>query len=618
MNITQKLTTLVMCFAIFIMTSYSVVFYFVSYDKVKIAAGLELVGCAAITSGLITQEMLEGVMDGDESVLADARKQVDWIVDQKGIFRSAAVVDKTGKVLIADKRLLAEGIQEGDTFKVDVAMLKDSENGHHAVYSDVYEFNGAKRIAGYAPIVNDAGIKAYMLIEFDASILSERTWDNVLPALNLSWIFPIIGGIVTYILIRRGVKPLLLMTKEVKRVAEGDLSFEPTYVKSKDEIGALSVSLIEMSHGLSDIIGQMSDTAKELAKSSILLSDESKQTMEVNRRIAKEIHAVTEGSQDQLFQTKESAAAMDEISSQVLQVAKNSDIMKKSTSSTASSIQQMANSVEQVSNGTINALQLAETVQQDAINGKDHVHHSQTEMLAISTIIQGASSVMKDLGKSSDEIGKIVEVIDGIAEQTNLLALNAAIEAARAGEHGKGFSVVADEVKTLAERSANATKEIAKLIQGIQTETKQAVQAIEIGKQKVDEGNRLAESASLAIEGIVQGIGNISDELALISRTTSEQARESGSIVQDISTLEEQVNQVARATQEQTIGVNEITKSIGKIANISHSSTEQLKEVDASSKAGSSSIERIFASAEVLNELSTQLQQAVGKFQLKK
>ena len=105
-------------------------------------------------------------------------------------------------------------------------------------------------------------------------------------------------------------------------------------------------------------------------------------------------------------------------------------------------------------------------------------------MMEIAKMMESANSVMNNLGKSSEEIGSIIEVIDGIAEQTNLLALNAAIEAARAGEHGKGFSVVADEVKNLAERSANATKEIATLIKGIQAETQKAIVAIEEGNEK--------------------------------------------------------------------------------------------------------------------------------------
>ena len=239
-------------------------------------------------------------------------------------------------------------------------------------------------------------------------------------------------------------------------------------------------------------------------------------------------------------------------------------------------------------------------------------------MLEIAKIIQEAAEAMKHLGKSSEEIGSIIEVIDGIAEQTNLLALNAAIEAARAGEAGKGFSVVADEVKNLAERSAGATKEITQLIKGIQQKTKTAVGAIGVGNERVTKGNHLAQAASEAIQKMVESVEIISKELDQINVVTHTQAQKSYSIVQDVATLEEQVNQVAKATQEQTIGVNEITRSIAKIAEISQITTEQLQHIAENSRKGSDAIESISANApEELDHLAHKLQESVGKFKLK-
>lgn len=617
-NVTQKLTALILCFSIFVMISYSAVFFLISKEKVKESAGVELFGCASITTGLITADMLEKIPLGDKKVLEEARTALDWVVDHKPIFRSALVVDENGKILIADKRFLNEGIKEGQTYYVDKEVLKMAEHKHHDTYSDIYDVDGHKRMAGYAKIDNGQKQKAYMLIEFDASIITKRTMDMVIPAVGIGWIFPVIGAAILYVVIRRGVKPLLIMIDEVGMISKGDLSFEPNVVKSKDEIGTLSISIKNMVNNLADLIGKMNKTGQELTHSSNLLNTESKISLNSDKKIAQDIIFVSEGSKDQLFQTKESAAAMDEISSQVVQVAKNSVVMKDSTANTSKAIQQMAESIEQVSNGSQHASKLAEEVQNDAIVGKGNVDLSKEEMLSISEIIQDASNVIQNLGKSSQEIGRIVEVIDSIAEQTNLLALNAAIEAARAGEHGKGFSVVADEVKNLAERSVNATKEIATLIKGIQEETQIAVKAIQTGNFKVEEGNRLAEEASLSIEKIVNGINKISKELTQISDKTSEQSKESDRVVAVISTLEEQVNQVAKATQEQTIGVNEITKSISKIAEISQNSTHQLDDVVESSKKSADSIEKISANAQMLENLSKELQEAVGEFKLKK
>jgi len=146
----------------------------------------------------------------------------------------------------------------------------------------------------------------------------------------------------------------------------------------------------------------------------------------------------------------------------------------------------MAASISQVAQNAQNVNELSEKVRSDAIDGQKAVADTLVAIKDISEVIHRAEDVINGLGKSSEKIGSIIEVIDDIAEQTNLLALNAAIEAARAGEHGKGFAVVADEVRKLAERTATATKEISELIKGIQGETSQAIKAIEVGTKRLN------------------------------------------------------------------------------------------------------------------------------------
>ncbi|WP_411675490.1 methyl-accepting chemotaxis protein [Bacillus sp. S3] len=188
-------------------------------------------------------------------------------------------------------------------------------------------------------------------------------------------------------------------------------------------------------------------------------------------------------------------------------------------------------------------------------------------MKEISQVINQASHVMGKLGQSSMEIGSIIEVIDKIADQTNLLALNAAIEAARAGEHGKGFAVVADEVKKLAERSAKATNEIAALIKGIQVESEAAMTSINEGAEKVKTGNELANKTYTAIKKITEGIAHVTEEMNQIAIATEKQSKNSEVFAESVELAMKQTTIMANSTKEQTLSAEEIVKGIMKIKN---------------------------------------------------
>ena len=158
-------------------------------------------------------------------------------------------------------------------------------------------------------------------------------------------------------------------------------------------------------------------------------------------------------------------------------------------------------------------------------------------MNKIAEVVTEAASTVQELGNSSEKIGEIVQVIDDIADQTNLLALNAAIEAARAGEQGRGFAVVADEVRKLAERTTKATKEIASMIKQIQKETIGAVQSMEKGTVEVSKGKELVEKAGVSLNQIISSSQEVVDNVSQVAAASEEQSATSEQISKNIEAI---------------------------------------------------------------------------------
>ena len=220
------------------------------------------------------------------------------------------------------------------------------------------------------------------------------------------------------------------------------------------------------------------------------------------------------------------------------------------------------------------------------------------------------------MGARSDQIGMIVEAIDDIASQTNLLALNAAIEAARAGEHGKGFAVVADEVRKLAEKSANATKEIGGLIRGIQTTASEAVTAMDQSMAEVENGVARAQASGQALTeilGAVEAVRQGADE----SSTAAQQAQAAANeLVGAMDAVSAVVEENTAATEEMAAGSGEVTHAIENIASVSEENSAAVEEVSASAEEMSAQVEEVTAAARSLNQMAAALQALADQFKL--
>ena len=256
----------------------------------------------------------------------------------------------------------------------------------------------------------------------------------------------------------------------------------------------------------------------------------------------------------------DAAAKQTEVTSS--QLLKSAETQAKQAASASDSVATMAASVEEISGNAERCSDVARHAVDIAHKGGEAVRRTIAGMNTIRETIQDTSKRIKRLGESSQEIGNIVELINDIAEQTNILALNASIQASMAGEAGRGFAVVADEVQRLAERAANATKQIEVLVRTIQTDTNEAVVSMERSTTDVVGGALLAENAGAALEEIEQVSNQIASLVQNISASSRSQVSTAGNISRNMQVLREISSQTADSTSA-------TSQAIGKLAELS-------------------------------------------------
>jgi methyl-accepting chemotaxis protein len=368
--------------------------------------------------------------------------------------------------------------------------------------------------------------------------------------------------------------------------------------------------------GLAETMSQVKAAAEALARSADQLNSAATQSGNASSQVALTIGQVAAGAGDQAraaYQTSTATQDLSEIIERVGEGAASTGIRVQDASR---ALDATTRAVDQAIRDSEELTPLNERVDAAVAAGAMAVDETAGGMRRIKTSVEVTAARVTELGAKGEQIGAIVETIDDIAEQTNLLALNAAIEAARAGEQGKGFAVVADEVRKLAERSSQATKEIAQLIGQVQSGTEAAVQAMKAGAAEVETGAELAEQAAGALQEIREAAAARNTVLNDMMSSVVEIRSLSADVVRATDGISEIAAETNAAAARMGSAADTVGQSVESIAAISQENSASAEEVSAATEQMSAQAEEVVASAATLSEMAQGLDELVARFRL--
>jgi len=403
------------------------------------------------------------------------------------------------------------------------------------------------------------------------------------------------------------------MTGAAQAITNGDLTVQVQPQSSADLLGN---AFKQMVANLRQLASQVTATANNVNSASAQLSAAADQSGQATAQVTVAIQEITTGIAQQTKDMSQVINTVAQVTQAIDGVARGAQEQAAAVARSVTTTGQITKAVEQVTaNAQVAAAGSAQAAQV-ARTGAATIQATIAGMQSIKTTVGLSAQKVQEMGHRSQQVGAIVETIDDIASQTNLLALNAAIEAARAGEHGKGFAVVADEVRKLAEKSATATKEIGGLIRGIQQTVTEAVQAMAASAAEVETGVTRTDEAGQALQHILQAAEQVNQQVGQIAVAAGQMNAAMSELVGAMETVSAVVEENTASTEEMAAGATEVSGVIENLSSISQENSAAIEEVSASAEEVHAQVEEVTASAQALNEMAVTLTALVAQFKL--
>ena len=382
------------------------------------------------------------------------------------------------------------------------------------------------------------------------------------------------------------------------------------------ETGVAAESLHAMTRQLREIVGQVSAAAEHVAETSHGLEQASTAAGTEVEHAALAARHVAEGATAQASSAEHTRELVQQLLGSIEQVSSGASTQAHTVEAASRTAAEMAAGVDQVASRAQDVASATAQTRSTAEHGAAAVRQTVSGMSEIKQVVSEAAGTVQELGGLGSKIGAVVETIDDIAEQTNLLALNAAIEAARAGEHGRGFAVVADEVRKLAERSQRETKAIAALIRSVQDGTREAVESMERGAERVEAGTTQAAEAGRALEEILHGVEATASQVVEIAAATQEMAARGRDVTEAIDLIAGEAMGVQATSAEMANSAHGVGQAIEEIALVASDTTAATDEVSTATADTSKQMGEMRSRASELATTAEQLRALVRRFQL--